>query len=277
MPVHFAGQPCDMPAIGALARRYGFKVIEDASHAIGAWGADGIRVGQGAHSDITVFSFHPVKIITTGEGGMAVTNDSELAERMMLLRTHGITRDPDRMTTRPEGTWCYEQIDLGFNYRMTDMQAALGASQLARIEDFLARRTELSRLYTKELAGLPLRRPLPQPGVRSAWHLYVVQIDPEGGVPERAEVFARLWEAGIRVNVHYIPVHLQPYYRRLGFAVGQFPVSEAYYARALSLPLYYRLGESDLMRVCEALSKALGRTDSLPGSAKRATGSQGSN
>jgi UDP-4-amino-4,6-dideoxy-N-acetyl-beta-L-altrosamine transaminase len=257
VPVHFAGQPCDMPAIGALARRYGFRVIEDASHAIGARNLDRTQVGAGAHSDVTVFSFHPVKIITTGEGGMAVTNDAALAERLRLLRSHGVTRDGAQMEGWPEGGWYYEQVDLGFNYRITDMQAALGASQLARIEHFLARRAELAALYGHQLSGLTLRCPMLQPGVRSAWHLYVIQLVPEAGAPSRAQVFARMWDAGIGVNVHYIPVHLQPFYRRMGFSEGQFPAAEAFYSRALTLPLYYRLSESELDNVCGALRRAL--------------------
>jgi UDP-4-amino-4,6-dideoxy-N-acetyl-beta-L-altrosamine transaminase len=257
IPVHFAGQPCDMAAIGALSRRYGFKVIEDASHAIGAINADSTKVGECRYSDITIFSFHPVKIITTGEGGMAVTNDAALAERLRLLRSHGVTRDPERMSGVAEGKWYYEQIELGFNYRMTEIQAALGASQLARIEQFVARRSEFANLYGHGLSALPVSCPVIQPGVRSSWHLYVIQLRAEAGAPSRAQVFSRMWEAGIEVNVHYIPVHLQPYYRGLGFTEGQYPVAEKYYARALTLPLYYNLSQRDLEQVCAALEKAL--------------------
>ncbi|HSO83540.1 UDP-4-amino-4,6-dideoxy-N-acetyl-beta-L-altrosamine transaminase [Thiocapsa sp.] len=255
VPVHFAGQPCDMQAIAALAERYGFRIIEDASHAIGAR-CDGDPVGNCRYSDITVFSFHPVKIITTGEGGLATTNDPALAERMARLRTHGITRDPAHMQGEPAGPWDYHQIELGFNYRMTDIQAALGASQLQRLDDHVARREALAARYDQLLADLPVLTPYRDPRHRSALHLYPIQIDDAAG-PNRLAVFQALRQAGIGVNLHYIPVHTQPDYRRLGFKHGDFPVAEAYYSRAISLPLFPTLTEPQQTQVVDALSAAV--------------------
>jgi UDP-4-amino-4,6-dideoxy-N-acetyl-beta-L-altrosamine transaminase len=251
--VHFAGRPCDMPAIAALASRHGVSVIEDAAHALGARYGSG-RVGNCAYSDITVFSFHAVKTITTGEGGAALTNRAELAERMALLRTHGITREAARMQGAAEGAWYYEQLELGFNYRMTDIQAALGASQLAHIEQFLGRRRTLARRYAERLAALDLMLPAPDGEVKSAWHLYSVQLT--GRKPRRA-VFDELHARGVLANVHYIPVHLQPYYRTQGFARGDFPRAEQFYERALSLPLFAGLTEGEQDAVCDALREAL--------------------
>lgn len=250
IPVHFTGEPCDMEAIGALARRYGFAVIEDASHAIGGL-CHGAPVGAGHHSDVTIFSFHPVKIITTGEGGMAVTNRADLAEKMILLRSHGVTREPAQMVGASHGGWYYQQVGLGFNYRMTEIEAALGLSQLARIEQFIARRHVIADRYDALLAGLPVVRPFRDPRHRSALHLYVLR------VADRARVFARLRDAGIGVNVHYIPVHTQPYYEARGFRAGDFPEAERYYAEALSLPMYPRLGDSEQDRVVACLREAL--------------------
>lgn len=252
VPVHFAGRPCDMAAIAGLARRYGFRVIEDASHALGATSA-GARVGNGRHSDITVFSFHPVKIITTGEGGMALTRDARLHEMLQRLRTHGITRDPRRFRGRPHGSWYYEQVALGYNFRMTDIQAALGMAQLARLDTFVEKRRALARRYHERLAPLPLERPPPDDA--SAWHLYVVHA--RGGRARRAAIYRRLRDAGIGANVHYIPVHLQPYYRALGFRAGQFPSAEAHYGSALTLPLYADLTEAQQDEVVAALERAL--------------------
>lgn len=250
VPVHFAGEPCDMAAIGALARKHGVRVIEDASHAIGAT-YGGEPVGSGTHSDITVFSFHPVKIVTTAEGGLAVTNDDDLAHRMALLRSHGITRDPARMVGEPDGPWSYQQVDLGFNYRMTELQAALGLSQLTRIGAFIARRHELAARYDRLLAGLPVGLPYRDPVQHSALHLYPIR------VAGRAGVFAALRAAGVGVNVHYYPIHLQPYYRALGFEVGHFPEAEAYYSEAISLPLFADLTDADQDHVVAALRSAL--------------------
>ncbi|TCO71629.1 UDP-4-amino-4,6-dideoxy-N-acetyl-beta-L-altrosamine transaminase [Rhodovulum euryhalinum] len=250
IPVHFAGQSCDMAAIGDLARRYGFRVIEDASHAIGARHRDR-PVGDCAHSDICVFSFHPVKIITTAEGGLATTNDPGLAQRMELARSHGVTRDPALMDKSSEGGWYYQMVTLGYNYRMTEMQAALGLSQMDRLADFVARRNTLADRYDAMLDGLPLVRPVLGPANLSAWHLYPIQVE------DRARVFGQLRASGIGVNVHYIPVHTQPFWQARGFGPGDFPVAEAYYARAISIPLYFGLTEADQDRVVEALRDAL--------------------
>lgn len=250
--VHFSGQSCDMAAIGELAQRYGFAVIEDASHAIGA-SYGGAPVGNCAHSRMTVFSFHPVKIVTTAEGGLITTQDDALAQRLQRLRSHGITRDPAQMEGEPEGPWYYQQVELGYNYRMTDMQAALGSSQMTRLDAFIARRRELAARYDRLLAGLPLLLPAQATGQASAWHLYVVQ---STKLP-RAGLFARLRAAGIGVNVHYIPVHLQPHYRRLGFKPGDLPEAEAYYDRVLSLPMYASLSDEQQDVVVAALRDAL--------------------
>ena len=256
VPVHFAGQPCDMQGIAELAKRYGIKVIEDASHAVGAEYL-GERVGNGRYSDITVFSFHPVKILTTAEGGLLLTNRDDLQARLQRLRSHGITRDPADMRGPSQGPWYYEQIELGFNYRITDLQAALGLSQLNRLDAFVARRRALAARYDRLLAGLPLVRPFQASDGRSAFHLYPVVLERAKLKRSRGEVFNRLREAGIGVNVHYIPVHTQPYYRDLGFAPGDFPVAEAYYAEAISLPLYYGLSNEAQDRVVVALVEAL--------------------
>lgn len=255
VPVHFAGQPCDMPAIGALAQRYGFRVIEDASHAIGG-NCYGMPIGRCRDSNITVFSFHPVKIITTGEGGLATTNDADLAERMMRLRSHGITRDPTKMEGKPDGPWDYHQIELGFNYRMTDFQAALGDSQLQRLDDYIARRHALAERYEHRLAGLPVRTPYRDPRHRSALHLYPIQIEDHARQGRRA-TYDALRAAGIGVNVHYIPIHTQPDYQRLGFKRGDFPIAEAYYQRAISLPLFPTMTEAQQDKVVAALEYGL--------------------
>jgi len=252
MPVHMAGQSCDMEAIGALARRYGVRVIEDASHAIGGR-LNGVPVGACADSDIAVFSFHPVKIVTTAEGGVATTNDADLAQKMQLYRSHGVTRDPALMDRDSEGGWYYQQIALGLNYRMTELQAALGVSQMTRLGEYVARRNQLADRYDAALGNLPLKRPGRQPGACSAFHLYVVRV----GDRQRAPVFARLRDADIGVNVHYIPVHLQPYWRDLGFRPGQFPQAEAYYRGAISIPLYPGLTAQDQDRVIATLADAL--------------------
>lgn len=254
VPVHFAGQPTDQEAIAALASEYGFRVIEDASHAIGA-AADGGPVGNSRWSDITIFSFHPVKIITTAEGGMALTNDDALASRMAQLRTHGITRDPALMRAASPGAWYYEQQHLGYNYRLTDLQARLGESQLERLDDYVERRNVLAARYDWLLADLPVTRPVVRPGRRSAYHLYVVR------VPRRDALFAHMRAAGIGVNVHYAPVYLQPYYRDLGFGPGLCPEAEAYAGETLTLPLYPTLSEAEQDRVVAALGEALSSED----------------
>lgn len=251
IPVHFAGRPCDLAGIRRLADQYGFKVLEDASHAVGARYA-GRPVGSCAWSDLTVFSFHPVKIMTTGEGGMVLGNDAETMRRVARLRSHGITREAGEMADASEGGWYYQQIELGYNYRMTDLQAALGTSQLARVDDFVARRRQWARRYAELLAGLPLA--LPPPDDAGAWHLHVVRLaDPT----RRRAAYDALRAADIGVNVHYIPVHLQPWYRRLGFRPGDFPAAEAYYAGALTLPLHPALSEAQQARVAQVLRQAL--------------------
>ncbi|MEX6667133.1 UDP-4-amino-4,6-dideoxy-N-acetyl-beta-L-altrosamine transaminase [Pseudomonas sp. W2-17] len=259
--VAFSGQSCDMRAIGELARRYGFVVIEDASHAVGAHYA-GRPVGCGEYADMTVFSFHPVKIVTTGEGGMVLTNRSELAEHLRRLRSHGMTRDPAQMDEPSHGPWYYQQVELGFNYRMTDMQAALGLSQLNKLDGFLARRRELVARYQTLLADLPLTLPTLQAEAEaeSAWHLYVVRVRTDVLSVSHRQVFEGLRAAGIGVNVHYIPVHLQPYYRDLGFKPGDFPAAEAYYAQAISLPLYPAMTDAQQDYVVDQLGRLLGET-----------------
>jgi UDP-4-amino-4,6-dideoxy-N-acetyl-beta-L-altrosamine transaminase len=257
VPVHFGGQPSEQQRIWELAREYGCRVIEDASHSIGAT-RDGEPVGSCRWSDITIFSFHPVKIVTTCEGGMALTNDAELAARMALLRTHGITRDPAQLRYDSPGPWYYEQQMLGFNYRMTDVQAALGISQLDRLEAYLDRRNKLAARYDRLLQGLPLQLPSVQPANRSSFHLYVVRVDAKASRRTRAEVFQALRAAGIGVNMHYLAVHLQPYYRALGFAAGMFPEAEAHADEAITLPLFPKLTDAQQDEVVAALRAALG-------------------
>jgi len=254
--VHLCGQPCDMAAIAVLAHKYGFKVIEDASHAIGGR-YKGEPVGGCTYSDITVFSFHPVKIITTAEGGMAVTNEPALARQMEMLRSHGITRDPAQMTKAPDGPWYYQQIGLGFNYRLTDIQAALGLSQMAHMDEYVERRHALARRYEMLLDGLPLRLPFQAPQSYSGMHLYVIRLRREQIAVSHAQVFNSLRSQGIGVNLHYIPVYSQPYYQKLRTSYDEFPEAESYYAEAISLPMYYGLTEAQQDRVVEALKVAL--------------------
>lgn len=254
--VHLSGQSCNMAAIHELSQQYGFRIIEDASHAIGG-SYRGQPIGNGHHSDITVFSFHPVKIITTGEGGMALTRNTELAECMARLRSHGITRDAASMTHDPDGPWYYQQIDLGFNYRMTEMQAALGLSQMERLDDYVAQRQQLAQRYDRLLTDLPLTTPWQDPDAASARHLYIIRLQLDRLVTSHRRVFEALREQGIGVNLHYIPVHTQPYYQKMGFAAGQFPLAERYYAEAISLPLYPSLTETQQDEVVTALRQAL--------------------
>ena len=255
VPVHFAGQPTDQESIWELAQRFGFKVVEDASHSLGA-SRGGEPVGSCKWSHITVFSFHPVKMITTGEGGMALTNDEELAWKMSLLRSHAITRDPTRMERRPEGRWYYEQIELGYNYRMSDIQAALGLSQLSRLEQITEVRNALAQQYRKRLDGLPLGFQSVSPGNRSSYHLFVVRLLNSAGRKDHRDVFHELRESGIGVNLHYMPVHLQPYYRKLGFAPGMYPESELHGRSALTLPLYTDLTTGSMDKVVQSVTCA---------------------
>lgn len=254
--VHLCGQPCDMQAIHELAKHYNFKVIEDASHAIGGKYQDQY-IGNCRHSDITVFSFHPVKIITTAEGGMAVTNQSDLAAKMELLRNHGMTRDPALMTHEPDGPWYYQQIDLGFNYRMTELQAALGLSQLDRLDGYVARRHELARRYDELLAGLPVTTPWQHPDSYSGLHLYIIRLQLGEISKTHRQVFEFLRDKDVGVNLHYIPVHTQPYYQKMGFTVGDFPQAESYYQEAISLPMFPTLREEQQDYVASALRQAL--------------------
>lgn len=255
--VHLCGQPCDMAVIHALGQRYGFKIIEDASHAIGGK-YQGEFIGSGRYSDITVFSFHPVKIITTAEGGMTLTNDDALASRMALLRSHGITRDQELMTHAPDGLWYYQQVDLGFNYRMTELQAALGVSQMERLDQFVARRHVLARRYDGLLHDLPVLTPWQRPDSYSGLHLYVIRLKLDQIQTTHREVFESLREQGIGVNLHYIPVHTQPYYQRMGFVEGDFPHAEQYYAEAISLPMFQTLTDEQQDVVVDALARCLG-------------------
>jgi UDP-4-amino-4,6-dideoxy-N-acetyl-beta-L-altrosamine transaminase len=254
--VHFSGQACDMVAIHALSIKYGFRIIEDASHAIGGMHR-GVYIGSSLYSDITVFSFHPVKIITTAEGGMAVTNNEQLAKKLVLLRSHGITRDEAQMTHESDGLWYYQQIELGYNYRMSELQAALGLSQLNRMSSFVNRRHELAKRYDELLIDLPLIAPWQQPDNYSAFHLYVIRLRLKEIHKTHRMVFDALRDQGIGVNLHYIPVHTQPYFERLGFKIGDYPQAEKYYAEAISLPMYHALTGSQQDIVLSGLRRAL--------------------
>ncbi len=255
--VAFAGQSCDMRAIAQLSERYGFTLIEDASHAVGA-SYLGRPVGCGQYADMTIFSFHPVKIITTAEGGMVLTNRPEFAERLRRLRSHGITGDPAQMNVQETGLWYYQQLELGFNYRMTDLHAALGLSQMARLDTFVARRRQLATRYETLLAGIAVTLPVAQPGAESAWHLYVVRLQLPRIKLNQTQVFEALRAAGLGVNLHYIPVHLQPYYREQGFKDGDFPQAERYFSEAISLPMYPDLTDAEQEEVVEHLRRILG-------------------
>lgn len=250
IPVHLCGQSCDMAAIHALSQKYGFRIIEDASHAIGGKYREA-PIGNCRYSDITIFSFHPVKIITTAEGGMAMANDPKLAKRMRLLRSHGITRDANEMTHEPDGAWYYQQIDLGYNYRMTELQAALGLSQMQRLDEFVNKRHAIAKRYDEALADLPITLPSQLSDNYSAYHLYPIRV--RNGC--RSAVFDALRTAGVGVNVHYIPVHMQPYYQKLGFEEGDFPVAEAYYREAISIPMFHLLSNEQQERVISAVKE----------------------
>ena len=258
VPVHFSGQSCDMLAIHALAQRFGFKVIEDASHAIGGKYKNE-AIGNCRYSDITVFSFHPVKIITTGEGGMALTNDPELADRMLRNRSHGVTSDVERMQARPVNEiWNYQQIGLGFNYRMTDIQAALGVSQMARLDEFVNKRQCIAKRYDEALAGLPSQTPWQHPDSYSSYHLYPIRLKLGEIEKTQRQVYDTLRAAGILVNLHYIPVYRQPYYETMGFKAGYCPNAEQYHKEAISIPMYPTMSEAQQSEVVSCMRRALG-------------------
>lgn len=257
IPVHLCGQPCDMKAIHALSLKYGFRIIEDASHAIGGR-YKGEPIGNCRYSDITVFSFHPVKIITTGEGGMAVTNDQALANQMVRLRSHGITRDAAEMTHVPDGPWYYQQIELGFNYRMTDIQAALGVSQIKRLDELVAKRHALAKNYEKLLKDCAVTLPWQHEDSYSGLHLFVIRLDLASMNVTHREVFERLRVAGIGVNLHYIPVYRHPYYSSMGFDAKDFPEAERYYSEAISLPMYPALTNDQQGEVVQRLTTPIG-------------------
>ena len=256
IPVHMAGQPVDMSQIAALSKKYNFKVIEDASHALGAE-YDGERVGSCLYSDVTVFSFHPVKMITTGEGGAAMTNSPDLYRALQRIRSHGITRDPMEMEAPYEGGWMYDQVTLGFNYRMTELQAALGFSQITRLDHYVARRHELAERYDRLLADLPITGPWQHPDSYSGLHLYVIRLKLDHISKTHREVFDALREQGIGVNLHYIPVHTHPFYKRMGFKSGDYPQAEQYYAEAISLPIFATITERQQGTVIDGLSLIL--------------------
>ncbi len=258
IPVHFAGQSCEMQDIYALSLEYGFKIIEDAAHAIGGKYL-GKPIGGCQYSDITVFSFHPVKIVTTGEGGIAITNQSVLAEKMQLLRSHGVTREPHLMTKalEAEGAWYYQQVVLGFNYRMTEMQAALGVSQMNRVDEFVSSRKAFAQRYDELLHNLPLVLPFQHSDSDSSFHLYPILIQTDLIFKNRTQVYKALREHGIGVNIHYIPVHTQPYYQKMGFLEGDFPVAEAYYQQVISIPVFHAMTIQDQNRVVEILERDL--------------------
>ena len=256
IPVHFAGQSCDMRKIHSLSQEYGFKIIEDASHAIGGKYIDQ-PIGGCQYSDITVFSFHPVKIITTAEGGLATTNDKKLLTRMQLFRSHGVTRNPELMTKEAEGEWCYQQVDLGFNYRMTELQAALGVSQMERLDEFVAMRHQLQKRYDELLEDLPITTPYQDLNSYSALHLYPIQIQTDKVKSTRKEIFEALRASGIGANIHYIPVHTQPYYENMGFKKGDYPNAESYYESVISIPMFQGLTIEMQDEVLNVLKKVL--------------------
>jgi UDP-4-amino-4,6-dideoxy-N-acetyl-beta-L-altrosamine transaminase len=255
IPVHFAGQSCDIEKIYHLSQKFGFKIIEDASHAIGAKYRDK-PVGNCQYSDITIFSFHPVKIITTGEGGMAVTNSQKLSDKMSLLRSHGITRDPELMTHKPDGDWYYQQIELGYNYRMTDIQAALGISQIQRLDQYVEKRHNIAARYNDAFKKINLSTPYQSKSNYSSYHLYVIMFQDKISKHHK-DIFTRLRKCGIGVNLHYIPVYMHPYYRSMGFEIGDFPNAEKYYQQAISLPIYPTLSIDDQTKVIKSVEDVL--------------------
>lgn len=258
IPVHYSGLPCDMPKIYALSKKYGFKIIEDASHATGA-SYDQYKIGSCKHSNITVMSFHPVKIITTGEGGVALTNDNKLAEKMSILRTHGITKDLSLMKKRAKNEiWNYQQIELGFNYRMSDIHAALGISQMKRLDSYVKARNNIAEFYDREFFDLSVKTPFKSTRLYSSYHLYPVRIKESDMLLEnQKKLYEKFWKKGIAVNLHYIPVHRHPYYENLGFKKGQFPESEKFYSEAISLPIFPNLTNLQQKKVIKTLAESI--------------------
>ena len=256
VPVHLCGQPCEMERIKELSTEYDFAIIEDASHAIGGK-YKGNPIGNCKYSDITVFSFHPVKIVTTAEGGVATTNDAKLAKKMALFRSHGITRDPSMMTEESHGGWYYQQIELGYNYRMTELQAALGVSQMERLAHFVKRRNDLAERYDRLLKDLPLITPFQIDDSYSGRHLYVIRVKLSEVSLSHHEVYEQLRDKSVGVNLHYIPVHLQPYYKKLGFSRGQYPNAESYYSEAISIPLYHHMSEEQQDYIVRTIAEIL--------------------
>jgi UDP-4-amino-4,6-dideoxy-N-acetyl-beta-L-altrosamine transaminase len=256
IPVHLSGMPCDMKKISSLAKKYNFKIIEDASHAIGSE-YEGSKTGNCIYSDICIFSFHPVKIITTGEGGVALTNCNKLYNKLSLLRTHGITRDEKLMSIPPDGPWYYEQHILGFNYRMTDIQASLGISQLSKINEFIARRREIEEIYDQELCNLPISLPEKSNNAKSSLHLYIIKLKLESANISHKNFFDKLISKGIGVNLHYIPIYRQPYFKKLGFIKEQYTNSELYYSQAMSIPIHPSMSNKDQETVIKAIKDTL--------------------
>lgn len=256
IPVHFAGQSCDMKSIGYLKEKYGFSIIEDASHAIGGKYLNN-PIGGCQFSDITVFSFHPVKIITTAEGGVAATNNYDLYKKIELLRSHGITRDPHNMTHAAHGEWYYQQIELGFNYRMTELQAALGVSQMQKLDKFVSLRHQIAMKYDRDLQELPITLPFQSPDCYSSYHLYPIRLNLSRLSLTHPEIFKELRRNGLGVNLHYIPVHTQPYYQKFGFKIGDFPNAESYYNEVISIPIFSALTETDRLNVVDILRRVI--------------------
>ena len=254
--VHLAGNPCDLQKVFDLSKEYGFSIIEDASHALGSK-YSGEHIGSSVYSDISVFSFHPVKNITTGEGGMILTNNQKLSEKIHLYRSHGITRDTKKMINKEEGHWYYEQLLLGFNFRMSDIHAALGISQMNSLDKFISKRNELSQIYTEELKGLPLTIQRVRKEDLSAWHIFVIRLKLSELKLSRLEIYNSLRNKGIGVNVHYIPVHLHPFYKNLGFNKGDFPNSENYYDGAITIPMFTKLKKTEIKFVIQSLKESI--------------------
>ena len=255
--VHYSGRSADMKAVRMIANQYGVKIIEDAAHATGGTYL-GYPIGSCQFSDVTVFSFHPVKIMTTGEGGVALTNDSEIAARMSILRSHGVTRNSSEMINKNPKPWEFEQIELGLNYRITELQAALGLSQLDRLDSFIDRRRKLAQQYNEQLRNLPLILPQLEPFNESAWHLYPILIDPRRSHFSRTQIYYSLLKKGVKANVHFIPIHTHPYFQRMGFEKGDYPVSEWFYDNELSLPMYFELSDNSQKKIISALKDAYG-------------------